>query len=288
MKKSEHVKTEFMLVTPEMAESWLDKNLDKNRKFRELLESKYHSAMQRGRWNERSGETIKFDDGGNLIDGQHRLSALMRYGKPLWFSVSYNCAQDAFKNLDTGATRKGPDVLSIDLEDGKNLNILSSVLTLIHRSVTGFNQATFSPTNDMIIELAREHPDVQESIAFVLQHRAPKGFVSPSMMAFMHYQITRKHNRQIADNYVLAILDGEPCKNDQPLKMMRRRLIDNLCSQHKMKRLTVLALLVKSWNAFYDCRKLNKSGLRWRGYVIRDANGKTKAGQAVESFPKML
>lgn len=287
MKKSEHVRTEFMIVTPEMASAWLEKNIEKNRKLKERLENKYLAAMTRGRWNERSGETVKFDEDGNMIDGQHRLRALIRYGKPLWFSVSYNCARDAFKNLDTGATRKGPDVLSIDLEDGKNLNILSSVLTLIHRAGAGFNQTTYSPSNDMILELAERHPGAQESVAFVLKHRTPKGFMSPSMIAFMHYQITRKHSRQMADNYVLAILDGETCKGDQPLKLMRRRLIDNLASPHKMRRLTMLALLVKSWNAFATGTTLKAAGLRWRGYEIRDENGKS-TNKAVEAFPKMV
>ena len=244
--------------------------------------------MLRGRWNERSGETIKFDDTGTLIDGQHRLRAIIRHGKALWFLVAYNCSRESFKVIDTGAVRSGADVLSIEQKDGKNFNILAATLTLIDRAGMGFTQTTITPSNDMIIELAKSHPDLPKSISFVLTHKGPKGFLSPSIMAYMHYTIARNHGYEWADKYALGILEGEAAKGDQPLRRMRSRLIDNLASQSKIKRLTVLALLVKTWNAFYEGRQLGMSGLRWRGYAIRDENGKAKAGHAVESFPKML
>ena len=83
MKTSEHVRAEFVLVTPAMAAEWLKKNTDENRAVRPRVQEKYTAAMRRHQWQECNGETIKFDRDGTMIDGQHRLRALMEAGQSL-------------------------------------------------------------------------------------------------------------------------------------------------------------------------------------------------------------
>jgi hypothetical protein len=62
-------------VDPATAESWLAKNPN-NRNLRVPVVQSYARDMVSGNWM-LNGETIKFDQSGKLIDGQHRLSAVV-------------------------------------------------------------------------------------------------------------------------------------------------------------------------------------------------------------------
>jgi hypothetical protein len=58
-----------------------------------------------------TGDTIKFDTNGRLIDGQHRLYACVQSGVPFKTLVAFGCDPEAFKVLDPGhGARSSEDV----------------------------------------------------------------------------------------------------------------------------------------------------------------------------------
>jgi predicted nucleic acid-binding Zn ribbon protein len=68
----------IVYVTPEMAERWLGHN-KVNRNLRNRRVDQFARDMRSGRW-QLTGEAIKFGKSGNLIDGQHRLWAVIESG----------------------------------------------------------------------------------------------------------------------------------------------------------------------------------------------------------------
>lgn len=64
------------LITPEMAEQYLTKNTNNFRKLNFNKVKLYASDMRNGRW-EYNGDPIRFNNEGILIDGQHRLNAIV-------------------------------------------------------------------------------------------------------------------------------------------------------------------------------------------------------------------
>ena len=68
-------------ISPELAEEWLGKNHG-NRNQRDHKIIAYTRDIKDGNWLQ-TGETIKFDTDGRLIDGQHRLEAIHRSGETL-------------------------------------------------------------------------------------------------------------------------------------------------------------------------------------------------------------
>lgn len=62
-------------VTPELARVWLRANT-RNRNTRERAVTEYARDMVAGHWN-LNGEAIKFAYDGSLLDGQHRLRAVI-------------------------------------------------------------------------------------------------------------------------------------------------------------------------------------------------------------------
>ena len=96
---------ERVFVTPEMATEWLRHNHPKNRKLDRRTVSEYARLMKSGDFYETS-DTIRFDTNGTLIDGQHRLSAIVEANVKRWMWVSYNNAPETMLVIDTQRPRK--------------------------------------------------------------------------------------------------------------------------------------------------------------------------------------
>ena len=69
------------IINPSEAQAYLDNNA-KHRPIKEKKVLEYMGEMQEGHWK-LNGKTITFDRTGRLLNGQHRLSAVVKSGVPL-------------------------------------------------------------------------------------------------------------------------------------------------------------------------------------------------------------
>ena len=69
-------------ITPELAQEYLKYNTENYRSINKFRVMSYASDMRNGKW-QLNGEAIKFDVNGKLIDGQHRLQAIVSAGEPV-------------------------------------------------------------------------------------------------------------------------------------------------------------------------------------------------------------
>ena len=76
------VQTSVETITPEKAVEYLRHNTNNYRKLSLATVSKYVAEIKAGRW-QLNGETIVFGEDGILKDGQHRLAAIAKAGKPI-------------------------------------------------------------------------------------------------------------------------------------------------------------------------------------------------------------
>lgn len=115
------VKAEVMNVTPEMAREWLALNKT-NRSTRHVRIAAYANDMADGRWPF-TGDPIRFaGSNGNkqLVDGQHRLLALIEAGVTLPFLVVTNLDASSMSVIDTGASRTPGDTLQLQGVENAN------------------------------------------------------------------------------------------------------------------------------------------------------------------------
>ncbi len=107
------MKTEVVLVTPEMAAEWLTRN-SSNRPMRRNTVEHYARQMVAGEW-QLTHQGICFDAHGSLVDGQHRLTAIVNAGIPVRMLVSAMDTEATAMGLalDIGALRSYSDVLQI-------------------------------------------------------------------------------------------------------------------------------------------------------------------------------
>lgn len=112
-------------LTPDFAKGLLDTLHPDQRKIRQYHVDFLAAAMREGRWRWTS-ETIKLDRNMRVIDGQHRLSAVVQSGVTLKnVLVAVVTDDDAIKSIDQGIRRSLNDMLATHGKDA------------IHRTITG-------------------------------------------------------------------------------------------------------------------------------------------------------
>ena len=126
--QNDEIRSSIELITPEIAQTYID-NQRTNRKIRQAHVSRLVDDMVNGRWQSMS-DPIKFDDKNRLIDGQHRLSAVIKSKIPQKFIVLRGYNTGSMLLLDTGLKRKAANIgqirgLDIDNLDCATINHLS-------------------------------------------------------------------------------------------------------------------------------------------------------------------
>lgn len=117
------------LITPELAKSYLS-NQALNRAVTMTYVKRLADDISNNRWLE-EGDPIKFSDAGKLIDGQHRLNAVIEAGKPQKFVVLRGYKKEAMSVLDTGKARSAAHVGQIiGLEINQTHTACVNALTL--------------------------------------------------------------------------------------------------------------------------------------------------------------
>ncbi len=106
------MKTSIVKVTPAMALEWLAMNKG-NRRLRRLHIRQLADAMLRGEWV-LTPDGIAFDVNGTLINGQHRLHAIVLSGMTIEMNVTTGVPEKAFKVIDQGVKRTTGDLLRLD------------------------------------------------------------------------------------------------------------------------------------------------------------------------------
>lgn len=98
----------LMKVTPQMAKEWLEQSVG-NRLISSQSVAKYTETMLMGRWKAIKSEPIVFSTDGKLMNGHHRLFAVIRSNRAIDFWVEFDEDASNMLYLDDGRSRKPAD-----------------------------------------------------------------------------------------------------------------------------------------------------------------------------------
>jgi hypothetical protein len=157
-----------MKISPETAADWLDnRNLSENRPFNNRRVSnhivrKYAEAMSEGRWL-LTHQGIAFDREGWLLDGQHRLHAIIEAGIPVEVMVIPGCDPETFSILDTGLRRQAGQLIPVN---GKTVAAAARIIGTVTGawSVRHVSAGIYDTqaTNDQILAVVADWPELTE------------------------------------------------------------------------------------------------------------------------------
>lgn len=145
-------------VTPEIAQEWLDRNPPRQRRVMDSHVRKLADEMRANRWNENVIAPIELArDSGWVLNGRHRLTAIIETGQSHWFNVVTSADEGTFDVIDAIAPRTPANVLEAD--GFKNARTLEAVARLMHSWLRGAAEFKTNPPRSRILDLAREHSD---------------------------------------------------------------------------------------------------------------------------------
>jgi hypothetical protein len=116
-------------VTPAMASKWLEKNTH-NRNMDKARVKNYAADMTRGAWTVGT-DAIGICDDGTLLNGQHRLSAVVMSGCSVPMLVMSGLARETQTAMDIGQPRRIEAVLGL-FTDIKNITKVASVVRALY------------------------------------------------------------------------------------------------------------------------------------------------------------
>lgn len=245
---------ELISVTPTLAEQWLATNTDNNRRLSKTTIQRYAADMIRDRWQP-TGEAIKFDRQGRLIDGQHRLNAVVAARKTVQMLVVRDLSSEVIQVLDTGKPRSAADALTIAGHNG-----YSNELAALARKIIAHNAGTQSIlqqkkiritgqpiTNQDITEYCAAH-DLTEHVRFAhrMKYQAVTGALNYGEYAFFHWMFSRI-DATSAEQFLSKLATLEDVAAQSPIRALIQKLTRSAVAlDGKMK----LHAIIQAWNAF--------------------------------------
>lgn len=236
---------EIVDVTPELAETWLSRNTN-NRNVRRAVVDAYARDIESGRWR-LNGETIKFGPGGQLLDGQHRLSAIVQADAAVAMVVVRGLADDVMPTVDTGAKRSYADALKLSGED--NTSTLAAVVRRAVMWERGMrtNTGAIRPTALEMDDFLERHPEIRSS-ADLASRLASRERLPASVIGLCHFLFS-KIDPDAATTFFMRVADGDGISATDPIAVLRNRIIRLRVSGGRINETEGLALTIRAWNA---------------------------------------
>lgn len=243
-----------LTVDPDIAREWLDKAAPNRNISRVNLEG-IMQAMLEDRWHN-DGTPIRFNSQGQLIDGQHRLHAVINTGQSYEFVVMWGVRDEAMVTLDTGKSRSRGDVLMIHDPTLVNVQQVASAATIILRwskGVRNNNLRNEYVSNDEVI---RFYDANRDDIVEATRHggRMAKHIAAGSGQAYaLTYWLFVNIDASDAEFFWDRLHDGaglEPGSAIYALRELLRREAALPSTRDKMRADIMVALMIKAWNAY--------------------------------------
>ncbi|APA97277.1 hypothetical protein [Nocardia seriolae] len=244
--------TETIDITPHLAAEWLERNTS-NRPMSRMMVSQLAEAMRRGEWLH-THQGIAFDTNGALVDGQHRLAAVVKSGCTVRMQVSHGVEPSTFAVLDTGRKRSARDVLSLQGEE--NAAYLASALRVHHLYTTAPNSAwtggSAQVTNEQIVEFLAAHPNMRASVELARTLNRAFRILVPAA-AVGHYLTCAERPDIDQLDWIEGLETGANLAEHDPRLMLRNVILRLSAGKSAAKAdgsRNQLHLYLKAWNAW--------------------------------------
>lgn len=272
-----HYKTK---VTPKLAKEWLERNTH-NRPVRPAHVEQLAKSILFDEW-QLNGDAIRFDYNDNVLDGQHRLHAVILADKPIDSFVIEGLPPQAQETMDMGRKRLLSDVLHLRGET--NTIVLAATINSLYRwehgRMHGSSGGTSNnPTVGEAIQLLEERgDDIRRAVrsASKVANRLP---ISTTTVAACWLKFSDLDEEDCRDFWAAVTtgfhLNGDAALANSGPYALSRYIQRNAQGHKKVPQHVLHALIIKAWNAYRRNQAVNN--LSWR-----------PGGSRPEPFPEVV
>lgn len=156
------------------------KNNGVNRHVRRRVVEKYARDMRDGNWHF-THHTIALSKSGRLLDGQHRLLAIVESGVTITMFVTFNLEDESQDFMDSGTSRTAADVLHMR---GKKYDLAPLArIAILYEEGLDISKGNLSPSNAQIFDWVDLHPEAEKAASIGRQYSFDV-MCAPSVVAF--------------------------------------------------------------------------------------------------------
>lgn len=261
------------MVTPFMASQLLMKNAV-NRPLNKMRVDFYAQQMREGKWA-LNGESISVASDGTLLNGQHRLNAIIKADVPVQMLLVRGVDKADFATFDQGKNRSTSDIFNI--AGVPNANKISSIVA---RYIAICNKINFMNSDNVNFAgiktstLRLNVPRVVTKQAMLdiyyanseLFHQACDFCVSvlrkwgnifstTELGGFYAFVVLEKrHSCDMIEDFLYQLLSNRT--DYKCISELHRKVVTSKVGNSKMSSAMRTALFIKTWNAFVTGRDI--------------------------------
>lgn len=247
-------------ITPDMAVEWLQTANTENRRIRSAWVDTLAREITEGRWM-MTGDPIRFDERGILIDGQHRLSAIARTQIAVPLYVIRGLPTGIRDVIDTGTPRHAGDTL-VFAGHGKNAKLIAAVSKVAVGRERGYlrtarDSRSFKVTNSAVLEFVESHPTLPPIVHETRNNARLAGARSETAWVYSMWVLDQiDHNKRV--QYETSLIEAHTDGAGDP-RLALLRFFSNSDANVKAQAipLTIYGLF-RVWNAWRNGEKLSK------------------------------
>lgn len=265
-----HVTNE--MVTPERARQLLGKSRNP-RPLSKTVVANYADQMLHGMWDY-NGDPIRVNSDDELIDGQHRLNAIIQSGKAQKMLIIHGLPNDVFKTVDVGKKRSAGDLLAIE-GHAYYVNAAAVARSLliydsgVYWAAEAARKIDYKPSPKAIVEYVEKNPDVMENMSRIFGTKHNKGIVrlaGPTPIG-MAYTLARRVNEKKADDFLDGVSGEVSTTKTDPRWVVRDFLMRQKIESRGLRRLEgkyTQAVMINAANLYFAGLEANVGLIRWR------------------------
>ncbi|WP_280489535.1 hypothetical protein [Nocardia farcinica] len=231
------------MVTPKYALELLELNT-RNRTVSERQVDAYARDMANGRW-EMNGQTICIGTDFTLLDGQHRLLAVVRSGATIPMHIAWGVDPAAQATMDTGRARTAANALQ--LEGAENATILAAVAKLgVISDSGGLTELNRRVSHSEIRAWIAENPAAHDSCHFAARYKKGSA-VSGAILAYSHFRFGQIDAVE-ADRFWIDSVEMVGLKAGDPVIAMNKFFLDARRRRARTPQNIALSVVFRAWN----------------------------------------
>ena len=216
--KENAVECKVINMTPELASHYLSNN-PLNRPVSQKRVSQFAGMMSAGQWA-LNGETIVISATGRLLDGQHRLAAVVEHGGPVQMLVATGANDSTFSTIDIGAKRSSGQIVGI--HGVTNSNMTAAAAGILYRLFHGAPVFSAVPA-PYLLETINRYPSLS---LWSNKARTCNAVINVSaLLAACAYLDAIAGRPDLADSMVDGLKTGENLSKGNPILALRNRSI---------------------------------------------------------------
>ena len=214
-------------ITPNMATILLEKNCA-NRPISKRTVEAYARDMLNGHWKEGTGAAISVSTDGELLDGQHRLNAIIQSKLTVKMWVCLGCDKGGV--YDNNRRRTVRDQLNISRSDLPLVMRSNSFLGVIHFTLAGTHKASVGDIEDYI-DAHREELEGFISLGVLTAAKRPKISICAVYTALYWAYINGVPGKTIADFYEVLRSGMASDPKEYPIIAFRNYLLEAISTK---------------------------------------------------------